>query len=126
MESPIIATFSSRVVSSASVTWKSHDLPTIVATGAPRLEDGPHVRIGLGGAAGPPGHAERGELGVLERDVLHAPEESEVLGIRARPAALDVVNAEGIQRGCSGGPCPPSRRTRPRLGYRPAGSCRKS
>ena len=35
MESWIIATFSASVVSSASVTWKSHDLPTIVATGAP-------------------------------------------------------------------------------------------
>ena len=33
--SPIIARFSASVVPSASVTWKSHDLPTIVATGAP-------------------------------------------------------------------------------------------
>ena len=33
--SAIIARFSSSVVSSACVTWKSHDLPTIVATGAP-------------------------------------------------------------------------------------------
>src|SRR6267142_1681027 len=80
MESRIMATFSSRVVSSASVTWKSQDLPTIVATGAP-------------------GHGERGELGVLEGDVLHAPEEPEVLGIGARPAPLDVVNAEGVQPG---------------------------
>jgi len=35
MVSPIMARFSGSVVSSASVTWKSHDLPTIVATGAP-------------------------------------------------------------------------------------------
>jgi len=33
--SAIIARFSSRVVESAWVTWKSHALPTIVATGAP-------------------------------------------------------------------------------------------
>jgi hypothetical protein len=33
--SPIIARFSASVVPSASVTWKSHDLPTIVATGVP-------------------------------------------------------------------------------------------
>src|SRR6266446_2378807 len=78
MVSPIMARFSGSVVSSACVTWKSHDLPTIVATGAT-------------------GHGKRAELGVLQRDVVHAAEEAEVLRIRARPAALDVVDADGIE-----------------------------
>src|SRR5262249_28732975 len=61
------------------------------------LQDRHHVRIALGDAPRAPGHGERGELGVLQRDVLHAAEEAEILGIRAGPAALDVVDAEGVE-----------------------------
>src|SRR2546427_438779 len=42
-------------------------------------------------------HAEGGQLGVLECDVLHAPEEAEVLGVRARPAPLYIMDAESVQ-----------------------------
>ena len=62
-----------------------------------RFQDGLHVGVGLGGAAGPPGHAEGGQARVLERHVLHPAEEPEVLGVRSRPAALDVVDAERVQ-----------------------------
>src|SRR5713101_7293723 len=41
--------------------------------------------------------AEGGDLGGLEDSVLNALEEAEVLGVRARPAALDIVDAEGVQ-----------------------------
>ena len=62
-----------------------------------RVEEGLHVGVRLDGAARAPGHAERGELGVLERDVLHTAEEAEVLRVRARPPALDVVDPEGVE-----------------------------
>ena len=39
-ESPIMATFSSRVVLRADVTWKSHALPKIVTTGGPAAKAG--------------------------------------------------------------------------------------
>src|SRR5712692_7278441 len=63
------------------------------------VEHRAHVGVRVGGAAGAPGHAERRELGVLERDVLHAPEEAEVLRVRARPSALYIMNAERVEPG---------------------------
>src|SRR5207249_697085 len=41
------------------------------------IEQGLHVGVRVGGASGATGHAEGGELRVLERDVLHATEEPE-------------------------------------------------
>src|SRR6266478_4777085 len=63
------------------------------------VEHRAHVGVRVGGAAGAPGHAERRELGVFERDVLHAPEEAEVLRVRARPSALYIMDAERVEPG---------------------------
>ncbi len=41
--------------------------------------------------------AEGADLGLLERDLADAGEELDVLGVRARPAAFDVGNAEGVE-----------------------------
>src|SRR5207245_4732030 len=55
------------------------------------------VGVALRSAARTACHAEGGQLGVLEGDVLHAPEEAEVLGVRARPAPLYIMDAESVQ-----------------------------
>jgi len=56
-----------------------------------------HVRVRLRSGPGATGHAERGELRVLERDVLHATEESKILRVRTRPPALDVLDAQRVE-----------------------------
>src|SRR6059058_476829 len=65
--------------------------------GRARVQERLHVGVRLGGAARTAGHAERRELRVLERHVLHPAEEAQVLGIGARPASLDVVDAERVE-----------------------------
>ena len=65
--------------------------------GRARVQERLHVGVRLGGAARTAGHAERRELRVLERHVLHPAEEAQVLGIGARPAPLDVVDAERVE-----------------------------
>ena len=55
------------VVPSASVTWKSQDLPTMVTTGVPASSRACRLGSASAADAGPPGRAEGGELGVLER-----------------------------------------------------------
>ena len=64
-----------------------------------RLQERLHVGVRIGVAAGAAGHAEGRELRVLERDVLHPPEEPQIFWIGARPTALDVVDAERVQTG---------------------------
>src|SRR4026207_527621 len=123
-----MATFSSSVVPSAAVTWKSHALPKIVTTGGPastsawRLPsscgrtpgrrgapDARRLGMPAGGRAhaGPAGGAERADLGGLEHRALHALEEAQVLRIRAGPAALDVGAAEGADAPRAARPGPP-------------------
>src|SRR2546426_1041375 len=63
------------------------------------VEQRAHVGVRVGGAAGAPGHAERRKLRVLERDVLHAPEEPEVLRVRARPSPFYIMDAERVEPG---------------------------
>ena len=97
--SRIIARFSSSVVRSASSTCRSWHLATRVTTGAP----GVHAARATSGSsaavdAGPAGRAERRQRRVLEVElVLRAPEELGVLGVRARPAALDEPDAEVVE-----------------------------
>jgi len=62
-----------------------------------RIQERPHIGVRLGGAPGAPGHAERRQLCLLERDILHAPEETEVFRVRARPPALDVVDPQRVE-----------------------------
>ena len=64
-----MARFSSSETRSTSVTWKSEVLPTIVTTPAPRFEQGLHAGVLLGGRVFAAGHAEGGNLGVLERQL---------------------------------------------------------
>src|SRR5262249_10156900 len=47
--------------------------------------------------AGPSGRSERGDLGVTEPEALDRTEELLVARVRARPAALDVLDAELVQ-----------------------------
>ena len=65
------------------------------------LQDGGEPGIVGGAAAGAPRHAEGHELGVLE--VRRIGEEAVVGRIGARPAALDVVDAEKIELAGDGG-----------------------
>ena len=62
-----------------------------------RLDEGLEARVGLGGDAGPPRRAEGGHPRVLERHVEDPAKEPQVLRVRARPAALDVVDAERVE-----------------------------
>ena len=56
-----------------------------------------HERVVGGRDAGPPGGAEGRQLGVPQVELLaRAPEELGVLGVRARPAALDEPDAEVV------------------------------
>ena len=57
---------SARSSSSATSTWKSQVLPTMQTRARLGRQDGGETGIVGGAAAGPAGHAEGGELGVLE------------------------------------------------------------
>ena len=97
MESPIMARFSSSVVPSAAVTWKSQDLPKMVDDRRAGLDEGLQIRILLGADAGAAGRPEGADLRRLEHGALDALEEAQVLRVRAGPAALDVVDAHGVE-----------------------------
>ena len=80
---------------SATSTWKSQRLGDQAdrsdVSGEQRLE----ARIVGDRAARPLGHAERGELGVAER--LRLGEQPRIGRVRARIAALDIVDAERVE-----------------------------
>ena len=83
--------FSSRVIPSAVVTWKSWVLPTRQTPGVSRVHHlRQHVVVGRR-PPGPLGHAEGGEGGAGLGPRL---EEIAVGRVRAGPAALDVVDPE--------------------------------
>jgi hypothetical protein len=65
--------------------------------GRARLHQRLDVAVVLRPHPGPPGGAERRDLGGLEHRVLHALEEAQVLRVGAGPAALDVVDAERVE-----------------------------
>ena len=93
-----IARFSSSVVRSASSTCRSWDFATSVTTPAPLSRSAATSGSSAAVDAGPPGRAERRELGVPQVELLAGPaEELGVLGVRARPAALDVADAEVVE-----------------------------
>src|SRR2546429_906165 len=56
--------------------------------------------IVLAPAVGPPGHPEGGDLRLPEPLLADATEELRVLGVRARPAAFQVMNAQLVQPPC--------------------------
>src|SRR5207249_6903104 len=88
--------FSSRLVRSTRSTWSVELLPTSVTTGvlaSTRARQFPSSAV----PARVPGHAERRDLRLAQRDARDAPEELRVLGIRAGPAALDVADPERVQ-----------------------------
>ena len=62
-----------------------------------RLQQQPHLRILFHCHTRPAGGTEGGQLGMLELQVFRLAEELDVLGIRARPAAFDVVDAEFVK-----------------------------
>src|SRR5207253_1621725 len=65
--------------------------------GRPRLDERLDVAVLLRLHARTTCGAESGDLGGLEDGVLDALEEAQVLGIGAGPAALDVVDADGVR-----------------------------
>src|SRR5262249_19365870 len=56
------------------------------------------VRVVLGAGAGLARASERRELRAAQRERARAPEELRVLGVRGRPSALDVVDAEVVEQ----------------------------
>ena len=92
-----MSTFSSSVVPSACVTWRSHDLPKMVTTGGPASTSAWILLSSCGRTPGRRVEPKARDLGGLEDGVLDALEEAQVLGVRARPATLDVVDAEGVE-----------------------------
>ena len=95
--SRIIARFSSSVVPSAWVTWKSHDLPKIDATPAPDGHNGLQVGVVVRRDARPPGAAEGAQRRMVKRPAARRLEKLHVFRVGARPAAFDVVDAELIE-----------------------------
>ena len=93
-----MATASSREVRRASATWRSHDLATMQAIGAPGLHQVGQDGVGLRLHAGPPGGAERHQRGGGQRQLLLGPgEELDVLGVGPGPAALDERDPEVVE-----------------------------
>ena len=78
-------------------TWNSLVLPTSVTTGVSRLEQRLHARIVLRLHPAPAGHAERGDLRVLQLQLAHVAEERLVLRVGQREAAFDVIDAELVE-----------------------------
>ena len=71
-------------------TCRSHDLPTRQTTGAPDSRRCATCGSSAAAHAGPAGRAERGQRRGAQRELgLRALEELRVLGVGARPAALD-------------------------------------
>ena len=93
-----MATASSSEVRSASATWRSHDLATMQATGAPGFDEVGQDLVVLRLDAGPARRAEGDQRRGVERELLLGPgEELDVLGVGAGPAALDVGDAEMVE-----------------------------
>src|SRR2546421_9197372 len=61
------------------------------------LDQGATVAIFRTVAARVPGHTERRDLRLMQRDTRDAPEELRILGIRAGPSALDVADPQRVQ-----------------------------
>src|SRR6266508_3602173 len=62
-----------------------------------RLDQRLDIAVLLRSHARSPGRSEGRDLGGLEDGVLHALKEAQVLGVGARPAAFDIVDAERIE-----------------------------
>ena len=83
-----------------------HDLLQVQAPGLPHerahrreaVGQDLQCRVVLGAQAAPPGHAEGGDLGVLEALAGEQLEQLELLGVGAREAGLDQVDAELVER----------------------------
>ena len=101
--------FSSSVVPSTSRTCRSQVLPTMVTTGVCGVEQRLEAGVVLGGAVLAPRHAEGGDLGVLQRQLADLLEVLEVLGVRERIAALDVVDAQLVEPARDAAACPGAR-----------------
>ena len=85
--------FSAGVAPRTSVTWSSHDLPKIVTTGVSAATSSCRFGSSPARVRAVPGRAERGQLGRLPAHLPGRREELDVLGVGARPAALDVGHA---------------------------------
>ena len=92
----MLSRFSSRGISSATSTWKSHGLAD-QTDGVGAAHRARRKRRIVGGAAARAlGHAESGEAGVFQRRALG--EERRVGRVGAGPAAFDIIDAEVVQR----------------------------
>jgi hypothetical protein len=92
-ESATISRFCSGVAPRTSRTWSSQLLPKMQTTGVSAATIASEIRVRLGAVVLVPSRAEGGELGGLPFDRPGGREEVDVLGVRARPAALDVGEA---------------------------------
>ena len=93
-----MATASSSDVRSASATWRSHDLATMQATGAPASTRLARTLVVLRLDARPPRRAEGHQRRRAELQLLLGPgEELDVLRVGAGPAALDEGDAEVVE-----------------------------
>ena len=82
--------FSCGVAPRTSVTCSSHDLPKIVTTGVSAATSSRRFGSSAGAVRAMAGRPERGELRGLPAHRPRGREELDVLGVGARPAALDV------------------------------------
>ena len=89
--------FSCGVAPRTSVTCSSHDLPKIVTTGVSAATSSRRFGSSVGRVRAMAGRAESRELRVLPAQRPGRGEELDVLGVRARPAALDVRHAELVE-----------------------------
>ena len=85
--------FSCGVAPRTSVTWSSQLLPKIVTTGVSAATSSRRFGSSSGRVRAVAGRAERGQLRRLPGHAAGGLEEVDVLGVRARPAALDVGHA---------------------------------
>ena len=65
--------------------------------GRARADQGLHPLIVLGGDVAAPGHAEGGDLGVLQIQVAHRAEIGSILGVGKRIAPLDIVKSRFVE-----------------------------
>ena len=101
-----MATASSSEVRSASATWRSHDLATMQATGAPASTRLARTASVSGFTPARRVDPKATSVAVLERQLLLGPgEELDVLGVGPGPAALDVGDARGGRAARPPGAC---------------------
>ena len=79
------------------MTWSSHDFPKIVTTGVSAATSSRRFGIVAGLVRPMPGRPERRELRALPAHLAGRREEVDVLGVRARPAALDERHPELVE-----------------------------